>query len=179
MLHTRRIPWYDPSRRWWVVLLIAGTALATPAAAQYNDVGALQPGDSVRLRLPGALRLNAQMSALRADTLMLVVEGLNDLWPVSSFDLVTLERFAQRDSRQGFRHGALMGMAAGVFVGAGIGLGLHASGVGRDTGEVTIDGMNTVLRWTGLGFALGAIGGGFLGGAKPGRGWVPVALPSR
>lgn len=138
----------------------------------------LQSGDSVRLRVRGALLLDASMSELRQDTLILNLDGVDAPWPVSGFDLVTLERYADRTPRQGLRHGAVVGMVSGLFVGAGLALGLHALG-SNDEPDAGIAVLRSALTGVGLGAVSGAVGGGILGGRQPGRGWVSLALPAR
>ena len=159
------------------VTLMVLTVTASPSLAQFSGMGALQPGDSVRLQLPGALRVEASMREMRGDTLILIVPGLASEWLLSGYDLVSLERYTDRNSREGFRNGAVVGMFAGVFVGAAIGLVLHSTGVIYDEDRPNTQIVGNTLKWVGLGFAFGGIGGGFWGGAHPGRGWVALQLP--
>ncbi len=149
-----------------------------PAIAQWSGPARLQVGDSVRVRLPGALRLDAALRELRGDTLMLAVQGVEDAWPVSGYDLVLLERFGPRTPREGFRNGLMLGMASGLFLGAAVGLALNASGT-DDSPEPGVELMRQALRGAGLGAALGGVVGGFVGGARPGSGWVALPLPTR
>jgi hypothetical protein len=141
-------------------------------------VDQLEVGDSVRLRVTGALRLDGALRGVRGDTLVLRVEGLRGLWPVSSSDLVTLHRYTERNPREGFRHGAMTGLMIGLFAGAAVGVAVEASRSHEDS-ELTSAMIRSVLRWGGGGAGIGAATGGILGGANPGRGWVALTLPTR
>lgn len=148
------------------------------AHAQWHDLLELEVGDSLRVRLPGALRVDVSMQGWQRDTLMLRVEGLRTLWPVSGFDLETLEKFGDRTPREGLRHGAAIGMATGIFAGAAVGLLLEVTGEPDET-DVAQRVIGAAVRWAGMGAVAGTIGGAVLGGRRPGRGWVLLELPSR
>lgn len=166
------------SRAALLAMLLGGLPL-TDASAQLsrNDLGRLQSGDSVRFRLPGALRVHGSMMELRGDTLMMRVEGLRSVWPVSGADLLTLELYGRRSAREGFRHGAVLGMVSGLFAGAVVGVAINlASDHGGDA--PVADFMSSTLSWSGLGVVFGGLGGGFIGGARPGSGWVTLELPA-
>ena len=92
------------------------------AEAQISDISRISLGDSVRIRLPGALRVDASLLSWRGDVMMLDLVGLDAPWPVS---ILELEALVARTSREGFRYGAGVGAAAGIFLGAGLGLMLH------------------------------------------------------
>lgn len=169
-------------RELWPVIGVC-LALATVGApravrAQEHLIGDLVEGDSVRLRMRGSMRVHASMLGFRGDTLLLRVQGLAGPWPVSQIDLVTLEQHADRNSREGFRHGATLGLATGLFVGAISGV-VVSFATKNGVGEAGYELANRTFRWGGLGAVLGALGGGFLGGAHPGTGWVGLALPPR
>jgi len=154
------------------VLFGAGPlVLPSPARAQVHA------GDSVRVRLTGALRVEGMTTALRGDTLLLATAGLTTLWPVPLTDLESLEAYVDRSPRDGLRYGVALGAGAGLFAGALGGLGFYATGIGRDGEGGSADLMSVVLSWTGMGFVAGAIVGAAVGGARPGRGWVAVPLP--
>jgi hypothetical protein len=161
-----------------VCLLLATVTAPRAVRAQEHLIGDLVEGDSVRLRMRGSMRVHASMLGFRGDTLLLRVQGLAGSWPVSQIDLVSLEQHADRNSREGFRHGATLGLATGLFLGAISGVVVSFAmkdGVGVAGYELT----NRTFRWGGLGAVFGALGGGFLGGAHPGTGWVGLALPTR
>lgn len=156
-----------------VVLSSAAPAHALPQIRQ------LQVGDSVRVRLPGALRVDASMHEMRNDTLLLIVSGISGVWPVAGRDLVTLDRYTDRTPQQGFRNGAVLGVVIGVFAGAATGLVLHVTGVIDDPEEPPAQLFGNALKWAGLGIVVGGFGGGFIGGRNPGKGWIRVELSGR
>ena len=161
--------------------LAAAATLPAKSAAQdaRNVIGVLERGDSVRLRLRGALPIDGQMLVLRSDTLVLAMAGLPDDWMVAASDLETLHRYIDRTPREGFRHGAAMGMAVGMFVGAATGAILHATDVLGGPDE-TLQGFAVgTLRLSAIGMGLGGLTGGFIGGANPGMGWIGIELPVR
>ena len=92
-------------------------------------------------------------------------------------ELEALEAHVARTSREGFRYGAGVGAAAGIFLGAGLGLVLHATGIVNDPDQPQTQVMRTATRWLALGAVAGALGGGFYMGAHPGFGWVRIELP--
>ncbi len=147
------------------------------AEAQISDVSRISLGDSVRIRLPGALRVDASLLSWRGDVMMLDLVGLDAPWPVSILELEALEVHVARTSREGFRYGAGVGAAAGIFLGAGLGLVLHATGIVNDPDQPQTQVMRTATRWSALGAVAGALGGGFYMGAHPGFGWVRIELP--
>lgn len=157
----------------------AGGPLGIVAQSPRHGFGALTSGDSVRVRLPGALRVEASMRAVRADTIVLAVSGLADQWSLSAFDLESLERYVDRTPSEGFRQGAILGMAAGLFAGAATGLLLHYTGaLGAEDEHPVEDLVGTTLKGAGLGAGVGILVGGFFGGAHPGMGWVSIDLPA-
>ena len=138
----------------------------------------LLSGDSVRVRLPGALQVSGIAATIDPVGLHLRTEGLDALWPVGFLELSSLEVYRRRSSRQGFRHGVGMGLAVGLFFGVASGLMLHATGVWQsDSGGPAERMIRSGLRLAGVGAAGGAMVGGFFGGAHPGVGWVSIPLP--
>ena len=151
---------------------------ASPGSSQAFDPDRIHVGDSVRLRLPSSVPVTGSFHGWEQDVMMLGVEGLEERWPVSIHDAESLELLTERTHREGFRYGAVVGSIAGFFIGAGVGLLLHASGAIDDPygppGEV----VSNTLHWAGVGFGLGGIGAGIYKGRKPGRGWIRLTLPS-
>ena len=156
-----------------LVALLSGALFAATGSARAQ----VSVGDSVRVRVTGALRVEAMTAALRGDTLLLTVRGLMTPWPVPVAHLESLEAFVDRSPRDGLRYGLALGASAGVFAGALGGLGLYATGVGREADDQPSDLMSVVLSWTGIGLVGGAVVGAVVGAARPGRGWVVVPLP--
>lgn len=154
-----------------------GAAPDASAQERRQSLERLEDGDSVRLRLPGALKMDASMRDLRADTLVLVVAGLSTDWSLSAYDLVTLEHWVDRSPSEGFRHGAALGLAIGLFVGAAAGGVLHATSVLGGADDPPSRVVEAAIQWGAFGGGIGALGGGFLGGARPGRGWISIDLP--
>lgn len=134
-------------------------------------------GDSIRLRLAGALTLDASVGEVHDDVMVLSVVGLAARWPVSVFDMESLEVLDERTSREGLRYGFGMGLVAGIFAGAAVGLALHAAGVTDDPDGPASLIMGNTLRWAGFGAVAGGIGGAIVGGARPGVGWIRIELP--
>jgi hypothetical protein len=98
---------------------------------------------------------------------------------VPAADLASLAHYRERTPHEGFRHGAITGMIAGLFVGAAAGAGLYAVGVLDHTGDPPSQIVTSTTTWSVIGLGLGGLGGGFIGGASPGAGWAVLALPSR
>lgn len=149
---------------------------ATVVEAQ-ADIMRVQVGDSLRVRLPGSLPIQAAFRAWDGQYMMLDIGGLDDEWPVSVFDMAGLELYTMRTPQESFRHGAILGAVSGIFIGAAIGLALHSIGVTDDPDAPPAQLMTNTLRGAGLGFALGAVGGGLYFGRNPGEGWVSIRLP--
>lgn len=63
-------------------------------------------------------------------------------------------------------------------VGAATGLVLHVTGVIDDPKEPPAQLFSDALEWAGIGMVVGSIGGGFLGGRNPGKGWIRLELPA-
>lgn len=182
------LPWTATSRRFGRlapflgVMLVASSMLgvACPLTAQGGDLSMLSPGDSVRVRLRGGIPVPASFGAWNEDVMLLTVQGLGQDWPVSIYDMESLDIYRARTPQEGFRQGVLIGAVAGVFVGAAVGLVLHSTGVSFDP-DLPSDQqiLATSLRWAGIVAAAGGVVGGFVGGSHPGIGWVHVDLPRR
>ena len=157
------------------VLALVGLATLVPAGARAQ----VTAGDSVRLRVTGALRVEAMTTGLRGDTLLLTLTGVSTTWPVSLSDLESLEAFVDRSPRDGLRYGVAIGAGAGLFAGAIGGLALQATGLTDNGGDEATGLVSSVLEWSGLGVVAGAVVGAVLGGQRPGRGWVAIPLPGR
>lgn len=134
-------------------------------------------GDTVRVRLPRAQPVEAVFQGWEADLMLLHVDGMAQDWPVSIYDMALLQVHTARTRREGLRHYAILGAVTGLFVGAGIGLALHASGLTNDPDGPAEQIVATTLKGAGLGTIGGFLTGGFLGGRSPGIGWVSLSLP--
>lgn len=178
-----------PSRALVVGLALCLLAAAVPpssAEAQASislrsDRGVVA-GDSVRVHPRGGLRdaVHARVAGWRADTLVMHVQGMAGTWNVPAGDIRTLQRYQQLTSRDGFRRGATMGLAVGLFAGAAVGLGLYALGPTHDEdGPPGEQLMASVLRFTGLGLVSGVVVGGVLGARTPGWGWIGIRVSHR
>lgn len=160
-------------RRGGLLFALVSLALVAPANARAQ----VSVGDSVRVRLNGALRVEAMTTGLRGDTLLLSLSGVTTTWPVSMSDLESLEAFIDRSPRDGLRYGAMIGAGAGLFAGALGGIGLYAIGLSGAEVDRATGLMSAVLTWSGIGVVAGAVVGAVLGGQRPGRGWVAIPLP--
>ena len=134
-------------------------------------------GDTVRVRMPGGIPVAAALLEWRSDVMVLGVDGLDGAWPVSVFDMARLEVYGDRTSREGFRHGAIMGGITGLFVGAAVAVALQAAGVTDQADQPPSQLISDAFTGAGLGFVAGSLTGGFYRGSHPGRGWIRLALP--
>lgn len=160
------------------MLCVVAVLVTVPADARaQSGVLRVQPGDSLRVHLEGNLPITAAFQSWDGEYMMLGIEGIDDAWPVSVFEMNALELYTMRTSRESFRHGAVLGAVSGIFIGAAVGLALHSIGVTDDPDAPPAQLMTNTLRGAGLGFALGAIGGGLYFGRNPGWGWVSITLP--
>lgn len=168
-----------PHRLPVTALLVCGLLLGASARdlLAQSDASRVEEGDSVRLRLPGALTVDASVGEVRNDVITLRVVGLAQGWPVSVFDMASLEVLDERTPREGLRYGFGMGFVAGVFAGAAVGLALHSAGVTDDLDGPASLIMGNTLRWAGFGAVAGGIGGAIVGSARPGVGWIRIELP--
>ncbi|MGB1841147.1 MAG: hypothetical protein ACPHWZ_08580 [Longimicrobiales bacterium] len=141
------------------------------------DASRVEVGDTVRVGLPRGRPVQAVFQGWSSDIMLLQVEGMAMDWPVSIFDMARLEVRTARTRREGLRHYAVVGAVAGLFVGAGVGLALHSTGISADPDGPAEQIVMTTLRWAGLGTIGGFVSGGLLGGRHPGVGWISLALP--
>lgn len=171
-----------PGGRAAVPLALALLTLLIPAspsglAAQGADRNRMTSGDSVRVRLSGRMTVAAEFTRWEADGILLDVDGFADPYSVDLANMERLDVFMVRTPSESFRHGALLGASAGLFIGVAVGLLLHQAGIideeGGPPAEVVTDG----LTFAGLGIVGGALVGGLYAGTHPGRGWIRVELP--
>ena len=172
--------------RWRVLAGLALTGLAfgvpftvTPVVAQLAGSERVSVGDTVRIRMPGGLPVAAEFVQWDYDVMVLGVEGLESEWPVSVFDMARLEVYGDRTSREGFRHGAIIGAVSGMFIGAVVGVLLQAGGVTDQPDQPPSQLISDAFTGAGIGILSGGLAGGFYKGAHPGRGWIRLALPGR
>lgn len=144
-----------------------------------TDASRIELGDTIRVRLPRAQPVEAVFRGWEADVMLLQVRGVEQAWPVSVFDMTWLEVHTERTRREGLRHYAILGAVTGLFVGAGVGLGLHAIGITADPDGPAEQIMGNTLQGAGLGIVTGLLAGGYLGGRYPGVGWISLELPAR
>lgn len=157
-------------------LLLAGPTVA-PVAGQLAGSERVMVGDTVRIRMPGGVLVSAELVRWNADIMMLDVEGLESEWPVSLFDMARLDVYDDRTSREGFRHGAILGAVSGLFIGAVVGILLQAGGVTDQPDQPPSQLISDAFTGGGIGLLAGGVVGGFYMGSHPGRGWIRLALP--
>lgn len=145
--------------------------------AQGADLNRLERGDSVRIQVSDRQTVAAEFHAWGTDRILLDVNGFVDPYPVAVEDMEQMDAYLLRTSRESFRHGALMGAAGGLFVGAALGVVLHQAGFIDDPDEPAAELITDALQWMGLGVVGGTLLGGFWGGAHPGFGWIKMAVP--
>jgi hypothetical protein len=163
-----------------VTLAIAGgSGSPALAGAQSSDTNRVSVGDSVRIRMEGGMIVEAAFEGWAGESMVFDVPGLSDSWSVSVYDMRALEVYTDRTRREGFRHGALLGAAAGLFLGAAIGVALHSSGATDDPDGPADQIVTHGLRGAGIGLVLGALGFGVYRGRNPGSGWIGLQLPTR
>jgi len=129
--------------------------------------------------MPGGLPVAAEFVQWDYDVMVLGVDGLESDWPVSLFDMARLEVYGDRTSREGFRHGAIIGAVSGLFIGAVVGVLLQAGGVTDQPDQPPSQLISDAFTGAGIGILSGGLAGGFYKGAHPGRGWIRLALPGR
>ncbi len=150
-----------------------------PAHAQRSDTNRVHPGDSVRVRMQGSFEVDASFERWEGDEMVLGVEGLDDPWTVSVYEMDRLQVYTDRTRREGFRHGAVLGAAAGIFIGAIAGIGLNAAGVTDDPDGPSDQLVTQAIAGAVVGMAGGALVYGVHRGRNPGRGWIGIVLPTR
>lgn len=137
----------------------------------------MTPGDSVRVRLEGRVTVAAEFHRWQSDGILLDVSGFAEPYPIALSDMQRLHAYMRRTRRESFRHGAVLGAAAGLFIGAGVGLILHTTGVIAEEDGPPSEIVTDTLSWLGLGLVGGTLVGGFYAGSHPGLGWIEVQLP--
>ncbi len=143
-----------------------------------TDASRIEIGDTVRVTMERGQPFEAVFRGWDADLMMLRVDGVAEDWPISVFDVAVLAVRTRRTRREGFRYRAVLGAANGLFVGAGLGLILHAAGIvsGPDAPPERV--VIRALQGAGFGTLGGALVGGFVGGRYPGTGWISLSLPT-
>jgi hypothetical protein len=129
--------------------------------------------------MDGGFRVRAAFRAWEGESMVLNVDGLEGPWTVSVYDMRGLEVFTDRTRREGFRHGALLGAATGLFVGAVAGIALNAAGVTDDPNAPSDQLVTHAIRGAVIGVAGGALVYAVYRGRHPGRGWIGLELPRR
>ncbi len=147
------------------------------AAAQGADRNRMTVGDSVRVRLTGRMTVSAVFNQWQSDGILLDVDGFVDPYQVDLENLERLDVYMARTPRESFRHGALLGGTAGIFIGAVAGFLLHAGGVIDDEGAPPAEVVTDALTFAGIGLVGGVLVGGFYASSHPGSGWIRVQLP--
>jgi hypothetical protein len=156
----------------------AGALGAVEAAAQSADANRVAEGDTVRVMVSErALPVTASFLGWEGEWMLLDVDGVDGSWSVNVFDLHRLELLTERTSREGLRHGVVLGGAAGLFVGAAVGVVLDASGVTNDPNQPPGQIVGHAITGGAIGILVGALAGGLYRGRRPGRGWVNLGLP--
>jgi uncharacterized protein YcfJ len=171
--------WKSPRALPFLVVALVAVLLsgAAPACAQSDDTNRVASGDTVRVRMDGGLSVEAAFRSWDGPSMVLSVEGLTEPWTVSVYDMHTLEVFTQRTSPEGFRHGAVLGAVAGMFLGAATGAVLNLSGVTDDPSAPADQVVNQSIRGAVIGAAIGGLSLGIYRGRNPGRGWIGLELP--
>jgi len=159
------------------LLVLAFLGVTSGVAAQGADRNRMASGDSVRIRLTGRMMVAAEFREWDVNGIVLDMDGLIEPYPVAVSDMERLDAFMRRTNRESFRHGAVLGAASGIFIGAAVGLLLHKTGVISDPDDPPAEIFTDTLRWVGLGLIGGAVAGGFYFGSHPGHGWIRIALP--
>lgn len=157
---------------------VLSLSLVQGLRAQGVDLNRIEPGDSVRLEVSERQTVAAEFHAWAPDRILLDVNGFVDPYPVAVEDLEKMDAYLLRNPRESFRHGAVLGAAAGLFIGAALGLVLHETGVIDDPDEPAAEIVTDTMQWMGLGLVGGALFGGFWSSAHPGFGWLRIELPA-
>ncbi|MBT8488616.1 MAG: hypothetical protein KJO65_07345 [Gemmatimonadetes bacterium] len=147
-------------------------------AAQGADRNRMAVGDSVRVRLSGRMTVSAVFSQWRAGGILLDVAGFVDPYQVDLENLERLDVYMARTPSESFRHGALLGGTAGIFIGAVTGLLLHAGGVIDDPTAPPAEIVTDAITFAGIGLVSGVLVGGFYASSHPGSGWIRVQVPT-
>lgn len=160
--------------------LVASGAMGSPrpVSGQGADRNRMVNGDSVRVQLMGRVTVAAEFNRWEGDGILLDVDGFEHPYPVDIANMESLDVYMVRTPRESFRHGALLGASAGLFIGAAAGLLLHQAGIIDDEEAPPAEILTDALTFAGLGLVGGTLVGGFYGSAHPGRGWIRVQLPA-
>ncbi|MDX1646370.1 MAG: hypothetical protein R3304_04420 [Longimicrobiales bacterium] len=158
-------------------LLLVLSLSARSAAAQGADRNRMTVGDSVRIELSDRRTVAAEFRTWRQDGILLDVHGFARPYPVPLEDMERLDAYLLRTPRESFRHGAMLGAAGGLFVGAAVGVILNRTGVisAEDSPPSAV--VTDAMRWMGLGIVGGALAGGFWASNHPSSGWIRIELP--
>ena len=165
------------------ICLVPGTALLLLAVVchgvqgQGADLNRIHPGDSVRIRVSGRMTVAAEFHGWEPDRMLLDVNGFADPYPVPLENMERLDAYLERTSQESFRHGAILGAAGGLFIGAALGLVLHTTGVIDDPDAPPSEIVTDSLQWMGFGIVGGTFFGGFWTSAHPSFGWIRIELP--
>lgn len=164
----------------FVVLFSLVVALAVGVSAlegQGADRNRMTTGDSVRVEMSGRMSVAASFNRWRPDAILLDVDGFAQPYRIELSEMERLDVYMRRTRRESFRHGALLGAAGGIFIGAVMGLALHKAGVIDDADAPPAEIVTDAIQWSGIGLVGGALVGGFYAGSHPGLGWIRVQLP--
>lgn len=174
-----------PTRAAWPPPTLTGllvVALMLPASATQAQPGAdrmrVSPGDSLRIRLSGRMTVQAAFDSWGPHAVLLDLPGVGPPWPIPFEELERLDAYLIRTPSESFRHGAAMGAAAGLFIGAGLGLLLHATGVASDSDDPPETIITRALQGAGLGIVGGVVVGGAYARSHPTSGWIRIELPA-
>ncbi|MDX1494260.1 MAG: hypothetical protein R3253_09385 [Longimicrobiales bacterium] len=159
------------------LILLLALAASSELSAQGADRNRMTAGDSVRVRLTGRMTVAAEFNRWEDDGILLDVDGFADPYSVDLTNMERLDVYMVRTPRESFRHGAILGASAGLFIGAAVGLVLHQTGVIDDEDAPPAELVTDGLTFAGLGLVGGALVGGFYAGTHPRRGWIRVQLP--
>lgn len=151
---------------------------AAEVSAQGADRNRMTEGDSVRVRLTGRMTVSAVFSEWQTNGILLAVDGFVDPYQVELENLERLDVFMARTPSESFRHGALLGGTAGIFIGAVAGVILHAGGVIADESGPPSEVVTDALSFAGIGLVGGVLVGGFYASSHPGSGWIRVQVPT-
>jgi hypothetical protein len=163
-----------------LLAIALGTSVPASAQAPIPPAGGVLRGDSVRIQILRSDPVDASVVGWRADTLVMRVQGQDELWHLAAREIGVLQRYQAIPPQDAFRSGLMLGAATGVFAGAAVGILLYASGVTKDEdGPPAEQLVHSALKFSGLFTVGGALVGGIVGGRNPGWGWVGVKLRTR
>lgn len=155
-----------------------GSACPGEVVGQGADRNRMSEGDSVRVRLSGRMTVSAVFNRWQTDGILLDVDGFVDPYQVELTNLERLDVYMARTPSESFRHGALLGGSAGIFIGAVAGLVLHAGGVIASEDAPPAEVVTDALSFAGIGLVSGVLVGGFYASSHPGSGWIRIQIPT-